>query len=66
VIKGPLIINSQAAVTGTGVTFYLTGSQAGFTIAAGAALSLEARRPATTAASKFSRTGQRTPAPQTP
>ena len=32
VIKGPLIINSQAAVTGTGVTFYLTGSQAGFTI----------------------------------
>jgi len=42
VIKGPLIINSQAAVTGTGVTFYLTGSQAGFTIAAGAALSLEA------------------------
>jgi Flp pilus assembly protein TadG len=42
VIKGPLIINSQAAVTGTGVTFYLTGSQAGFTINAGAALSLEA------------------------
>jgi Flp pilus assembly protein TadG len=42
VIKGPLIINSQAVVTGTGVTFYLTGSQAGFTIAAGAALSLEA------------------------
>jgi hypothetical protein len=29
-------------VTGTGVTFYLTGSQAGFTINAGAALSLEA------------------------
>jgi len=42
VIKGPLTINSQAAVTGTGVTFYLTGSQAGFTINAGAALSLEA------------------------
>ncbi len=42
VIKGPLIINSQAVVTGTGVTFYLTGSQAGFTIAAGATLSLEA------------------------
>ena len=42
VIKGPLTINSQAAVTGTGVTFYLTGSQAGFTINAGAALSVEA------------------------
>jgi Flp pilus assembly protein TadG len=42
VIKGPLTLNSQAAVTGTGVTFYLTGSQAGFTINAGAALTLEA------------------------
>jgi Flp pilus assembly protein TadG len=42
VIKGPLTINSQAVVTGTGVMFYLTGSQAGFTINAGAALSLEA------------------------
>jgi hypothetical protein len=43
-MKGPLTINSQAAVTGTGVTFYLTGSQAGFTINAAAALSLEAPR----------------------
>ena len=34
---------AEAAVTGTGVTFYLTGSQAGFTIIAGAALSLEAQ-----------------------
>jgi Flp pilus assembly protein TadG len=42
VIKGPLTINSQAVVTGTGVTFYLTGSQAGFTINAGAALRVEA------------------------
>jgi len=44
VIKGPLTINSQATVTGTGVTFYLTGNQAGFTINAAAALSLEAPR----------------------
>ena len=57
VIKGPLIINSQAVVTGTGVTFYLTGSQAGFTIAAGAALALKRRRLATTAASSSSRIG---------
>ena len=42
VIKGPLTINSQATVTGTDVTFYLTGNQAGFTINASSALSLEA------------------------
>jgi Flp pilus assembly protein TadG len=42
VIKGPLTINSQATVTGTGVTFYLTGNQAGFTINGSTALSLEA------------------------
>jgi hypothetical protein len=42
VIKGPLTINSQATVTGTGVTFYLTGNQAGFTINASSALNLEA------------------------
>jgi len=42
VIKGPLTINSQATVTGTGVTFYLTGNQAGFTINASSALNLDA------------------------
>ena len=31
-IKGGLTINSQAAVSGSGVTFYLTGSGAGFSI----------------------------------
>jgi Flp pilus assembly protein TadG len=43
VIKGPLTINSQATVTGTGVTFYLTGNQAGFTINASSALNLARR-----------------------
>ena len=42
VIKGPLTINSQATVTGTDVTFYLTGNQAGFTFNGSSGLSLEA------------------------
>jgi Flp pilus assembly protein TadG len=42
VISGPLTIESQATITGSGVTFYLTGTGAGFTIAAGAAITLTA------------------------
>lgn len=42
VIKGPLTINSQAAVSGSGVTFYLTGSGAGFSINGGGAVTLTA------------------------
>jgi hypothetical protein len=43
VIKGPLMtINSQAAVSGSGVTFYLTGSGAGFSINGGGAVTLTA------------------------
>jgi Flp pilus assembly protein TadG len=42
VIKGALTINSQAAVSGSGVTFYLTGSGAGFTINGGGAVTLTA------------------------
>jgi Flp pilus assembly protein TadG len=42
VIKGGLTINSQAAVSGSGVTFYLTGSGAGFTINGGGAVTLTA------------------------
>ena len=42
VIKGALTINSQAAVSGSGVTFYLTGSGAGFSINGGGAVTLTA------------------------
>jgi hypothetical protein len=43
VIKnGPLIITSQAEVSGTGVTFYLTGSNAGFTIDGSSSLNVGA------------------------
>ena len=42
VIKGPLTINSQAAVSGSGVTFYLTGSDAGFSINGGGTVTLTA------------------------
>ncbi len=47
VIKGPLTINSQATVTGKDVMFYLTGSQAGFTLNGGSAMSLEAPKTGT-------------------
>jgi hypothetical protein len=36
VISGPLTVASQATTSGAGITFYLTGSTAGFTIQAGA------------------------------
>lgn len=43
VIKdGPLVLNSQANVSGSGVTFYLLGSNAGFTINAGGVVALSA------------------------
>jgi hypothetical protein len=43
VIKdGPLTLNSQGTITGTGVTFYLMGSNAGFDITAGSTLTLSA------------------------
>jgi Flp pilus assembly protein TadG len=41
---GPLTISSQASVQGDGVSFYLTGSNAGFTINGGAAIDLTAMR----------------------
>lgn len=42
VINGSLTISSQANVTGAGVTFFLTGSQAGFTINGGGTIDLSA------------------------
>jgi hypothetical protein len=42
VIEGSLTISSQASVTGSGVTFYLTGAQAGFTINGGGTIDLSA------------------------
>ncbi len=43
VIKdGPLTLNSQGTITGSGVTFYLVGTNAGFDITAGSNLTLSA------------------------
>ena len=42
VLKNGLNIAAQGAASGTGVTFYLTGSNAGFTINGGGTLSLSA------------------------
>lgn len=40
--NGPLVVTSQASVTGAGVTISLTGTNAGFTFDAGGATDLEA------------------------
>ncbi len=40
--NGPLLISSQATVRGTGVTFYLTGTSAGFSMEGGASMDLKA------------------------
>lgn len=39
---GQLSVNAQAAVNGTGVTFYFTGPKSGFTINGGASVNIEA------------------------
>lgn len=39
---GPLTLNSQGSVSGSGVTFYMTGSNAGFTLNAGGTITLSA------------------------
>jgi Flp pilus assembly protein TadG len=39
---GPLTVSAQASLTGSGVTLYLTGRQAGFTINGGGAVELSA------------------------
>jgi len=39
---GQLSVNAQASLTGTGVTFYFTGSRSGFTINGGASINLAA------------------------